>query len=392
MPIQLVQPARVDFSGVGDLPGHYMQAQNQAQQLRALAEQREQEQQQRAAIGALDLEQPLVGQLGPLVQSGAVGVGDAFNLKQQDAAQRQAEQRRANIQRGLFGDGQNPGILAQSGLTQEDIQAFSLMDPEDALKAYQDARKGTDDIREYNFARQQGYQGSFRDFMLSSKRAGATNITNNVDASQGPQVGTIPQGFQLNAVAGPDGNIAGYRMEPIPGGPADREINAEEEAAEQAATSAAQTAQIESDVFNTGVSDILRLGGDAVIPTTGFVGGIASNIGSTNALAVKNKLKTLQGAVGFRRLQRMREESTTGGALGAINKTEMDLLTSSLGVLDQELDGPEFYRALRDVQLQYNRVIHGPQFNLPESVDRQYQQLITGESAPNPMRAKYGLE
>lgn len=40
--------------------------------------------------------------------------------------------------------------------------------------------KQTDDIREYEFARQQGYQGTFQDFMTDMKRAGATNVTTNV--------------------------------------------------------------------------------------------------------------------------------------------------------------------------------------------------------------------
>lgn len=181
--LPLIAPARVDFSGIGDLPGQYRQAQNQAEELRALAEGREREQQARAAIGALDLEQPLTNQLGPLVQSGAIDPGKAFGLIQEDQQRQVAQQRTENIRRGLFGDGQTPGALARSGLTQEDIEMFSLMEPEEALAAYQEARQGTDDIQEYNFARQQGYGGTFRDFMLSSKRAGATNITTNVSTS-----------------------------------------------------------------------------------------------------------------------------------------------------------------------------------------------------------------
>ncbi|MCO5157596.1 MAG: hypothetical protein M9945_12750 [Aquamicrobium sp.] len=42
--------------------------------------------------------------------------------------------------------------------------------------------KDTDDIREYNFARQQGYQGSFTDFMTDMRRAGATSV--NVGAGE----------------------------------------------------------------------------------------------------------------------------------------------------------------------------------------------------------------
>lgn len=37
--------------------------------------------------------------------------------------------------------------------------------------------KDTDDIREYNYARQQGFQGSFADFQQQMRRAGATSVT-----------------------------------------------------------------------------------------------------------------------------------------------------------------------------------------------------------------------
>lgn len=40
--------------------------------------------------------------------------------------------------------------------------------------------KTTDDMREYQLSRQQGFEGSFVDFKLAQKKAGATTITNNV--------------------------------------------------------------------------------------------------------------------------------------------------------------------------------------------------------------------
>lgn len=64
----------------------------------------------------------------------------------------------------------------------------------------------TGDIREYEFAKGQGYQGSFADYQRDMKRAGAQNIN----------MGTIPPGYQL--VTDPVTNA--QRMEPIPGSPA----------------------------------------------------------------------------------------------------------------------------------------------------------------------------
>lgn len=46
----------------------------------------------------------------------------------------------------------------------------------------------TDDIREYNLARQQGYQGSFVDYMTTMKRSGATTITNDMRGERAEQI------------------------------------------------------------------------------------------------------------------------------------------------------------------------------------------------------------
>lgn len=372
--LPLVAPARVDFSGIGDLPGHYMQAQNQAEQLRALAEGRQRDQQQRAAIGALDLEQPLTGQLGPLVQSGAVDPGKAFGLIQQERERQAAQQRTENIRRGLFGDGQNPGALARAGLTQEDIEVFSLMEPEEALKAYQEARRGTDDIQEYNFARQQGYGGTFQDFMLAGKRAGASRTSVNVDASQGPQVGTIPQGFQLNAVAGPDGSIAGYRMEPIPGGPADREIRAEaDQAAQRGETQARQGGLVLEDIGR--IRETIE---NSDLPVTGFLGNALKGLPGTDAYDVSALATTIRSNIGFDRLQQMREASPTGGALGNVTVQELERLESVLGSLDQAQTEDQFVHNLNRLETIYLDIIHGPG-NRPKHNART-------------LRSKYGLE
>jgi len=70
----------------------------------------------------------------------------------------------------------------------------------------------------------------------------------------------------------------------------------------------------------------------------GFATGIASNLSyvpwETDAAKLKNDLMTIKANIGFDRLQEMRDNSVTGGALGAINKSEMDLLQAVNGALD----------------------------------------------------------
>ena len=70
----------------------------------------------------------------------------------------------------------------------------------------------------------------------------------------------------------------------------------------------------------------------------GFATGIASNLSylpwETDAAKLKNDLLTIKANIGFDRLQEMRDNSLSGGALGAINKSEMDLLQAVNGALD----------------------------------------------------------
>jgi hypothetical protein len=60
--------------------------------------------------------------------------------------------------------------------------------PEQTASAYGEALlpkpdKGTDDMREYAKAREQGYQGTLEQWILSGKRAGATNFSMNTEKS-----------------------------------------------------------------------------------------------------------------------------------------------------------------------------------------------------------------
>lgn len=47
----------------------------------------------------------------------------------------------------------------------------------EALMSPEEQQKLTDDMREYEFAKSQGYPGSFRDWILEGKKAGATNVS-----------------------------------------------------------------------------------------------------------------------------------------------------------------------------------------------------------------------
>jgi len=150
-----------------------------------------------------------------------------------------------------------------------------------------------------------------------------TNVT--IQGDTGPQVGTIPQGFQLEEVDG------SYRLSPIPGGPADLEAQQAEEQAEGREELQQRAGQV---VFE----DIERLenlvSNDSILdPVLGVKGVVASQIPGTKRVDAESLAQTVRANIGFDRLQQMREASPTGGALGQVSNQELDTLQSVLGSL-----------------------------------------------------------
>jgi hypothetical protein len=74
----------------------------------------------------------------------------------------------------------NAGLIWKSkgdaGLTEQQRADLAAV-PEIAAKFMPEQPSPTDDMREYEFARSQGFGGSFQDYMTGQKRAGATQVT-----------------------------------------------------------------------------------------------------------------------------------------------------------------------------------------------------------------------
>lgn len=67
--------------------------------------------------------------------------------------------------------------------------------------------------------------------------------------------------------------------------------------------------------------------------STGLPGAVLQ-FGPTQARELRNDLETIKANIGFDKLQTMRENSPTGGALGAVSDTEQRLLQAVNGALD----------------------------------------------------------
>ena len=90
---------------------------------------------------------------------------------------------------------------------------------------------------------------------------------------------------------------------------------------------------------------------------TGVTGQALQGFAGTDARDLAQAISTVEAAVGFDRLQEMRDSSKTGGALGAINTKELELLSNSLGSLDP-LQKPETLRKnLESIKEKYVKIL-----------------------------------
>jgi len=90
---------------------------------------------------------------------------------------------------------------------------------------------------------------------------------------------------------------------------------------------------------------------------TGWTGSLLSSVPGTPAHDVLNSINTIEAAVGFDRLQKMRDDSPTGGALGQVTERELALLSQSLGSLKQSSSREMFIANLEAVEQHYQAAV-----------------------------------
>jgi len=88
--------------------------------------------------------------------------------------------------------------------------------------------------------------------------------------------------------------------------------------------------------------------------TTGMLGGNLAQFRGTPAYDLYNTIQTIKANIGFDKLQDMRDNSPTGGALGQVAIQELERLEAVLGSLDQSQSEEQFKENLKKVQEQVN--------------------------------------
>ena len=204
------------------------------------------------------------------------------------------------------------------------------------MPAYVDAGSQPTSVQEYEYARQQGFAGTYDEWVTAKAKAGASNIQMGADGKLGP----IPAGYQ--AVADPT-SPTGIRMVPVPGGPADKQAQR------------VGNAGIASDVVNTATERALSADGERILGNV--FGMLASYVPGTANSEVYKQVDVLKSNATIEALNAMRAASPTGGALGSVTDRENAMLAAKAGMLDPA--SPNFQRDLSDYQRTLLRTIHG---------------------------------
>lgn len=218
--------------------------------------------------------------------------------------------------------------------------------------------KGTALQQNVQWLRSQGM--SFED-ALKTARSGQTI---NVDTGAKSSIWGEPPKDHV-WLRNPEGEVV---TEPVEGGvrPVSVPIGGSKPAmdAEDAKTregKASEQALFQADVVTETIDEIRNLTkrtGLFDLPETGIVGEKLGRWGlSQDAVDVRNKIAALESAVAFDRLQRMRESSPNGGALGAVSERELALLAADMGSLKQSSSKAEFDRVLARVERRYKDIM-----------------------------------
>lgn len=128
-----------------------------------------------------------------------------------------------------------------------------------------------------------------------------------------------------------------------------------------------ESAKMEQDAFNITMSNINQL--DSTLGIIGDAKSLGQDMGITGALVydvfktlpltaskeLANKISTIQSNLAFDRLQKMRNDSPTGGALGQVSNMELGLLKDSVSALDPSAGVAAFNEQIKIVEQHYNR-------------------------------------
>ncbi|WP_434286306.1 cell wall hydrolase [Celeribacter sp. SCSIO 80788] len=278
------------------------------------------------------------------------------------------QQQRATLQ-GMLGTAQQAADpMYQMQLQKAQLELQQMQNPAPNLTTGQ---------REYEMARQQGYSGTFMDYKrdLAEAQRAQTNVNVNTGGSPGLGKLSTDYGYVMDQNGNPviDPATGLPQAAAVPGSPAALEAQQAEQQKSQAQTQK----QAGFDLVMDEIGLARELIGEGM--TTGVVGGLLSNIDSTRAGALKNRLETIKANIGFDKLQAMRDASPTGGALGQVSEFENRLLQAVYGSLVQSQRSDDLLYNLDRLEKVYDRIVNQ---GIPDDEARSmYASIVRGEAS-----------
>jgi hypothetical protein len=252
------------------------------------------------------------------------GVNSMFGIEEPEViAAKSAEARNVKLQ-GIVSKYANASTRADFTKAFSELMANDF--PEHAAKIQEHLKnmpkpvESTADIKNFNKAVEQGYPGSFFEYQKALK-----------SGSKQVNIGSVPQDFIIAT-----NELGEITMEVIPGSPTDKaNKKAEEVKGEGAARKAIQSSVVIEDIGR--LTDAIKNDSFLDPASSSILAYIMENplIGSgKNRIDAVSLATTIKSSIGFDRLQQMREESPTGGALGQVSELELVTLQATLGSLD----------------------------------------------------------
>ena len=169
---------------------------------------------------------------------------------------------------------------------------------------------------------------------------------------------------------------------------------AEEEAKRKAAAARGAPGTI-AQIGNT-VGAIDTALGRATSFNTGFTGAVAGMIPGTGAYDLRQDVTTIKANLGFSELQKMREASPTGGALGAIAVQELEALQSTLRSLNPNQSQATIVANLEKVRNHYltwaQTVAQANGMQLPDAPEFQLRPRVGGGAGGGDLAAQAAAE
>lgn len=173
------------------------------------------------------------------------------------------------------------------------------------------------------------------------------------------------QNFVATTILGEDGRPKRVMVDknnpmaaPIVLGDAESAVKIDTAAAKSSAAQDAAARQ--ANLVGEDIGRAMEMAGGESIPITGIVGRVMSNIPGTTAHDLAKTLDSVKANTAFKKLQEMRQNSPTGGALGSVSDNDMLLLKAVEGSLEQSQSKEQLLYNLDRLRSTTLDIVHGP--------------------------------